>query len=184
MSALGIFQIDIQKQLGGEYWTNRYHVEVATLEGALAIGQQVAEEERQSTISTVTFVSVRASVPGAENDDYIVQPLGYNGGTVTADPGLPLFVVARVIFSKGPGRPDVKYYKAMANIGAIADPFTWNQNFVTGLNTALCAELLEITPLVSADGTAYTSIQLDRRIGMRQLRRGSKKKETPIIPVE
>lgn len=184
MSVTGIYQIDTQKQMGGEYWTNRYFVEAGGFAAAIAAAEEIATLESSKSLSTVKFVSARASVPGSENDDYEVITLGFNGGVVSSDPSLPLFCVARMIFSKGPGRPDVKYFKAMVNVGGLQDPFTIKQTTVADLNATLGVGLLGVEGLCSAEGTPYTRAAVDARIGMRQLRRGSKRKEQPIIPVD
>jgi len=184
MSFSGVYQIDIQKVLGSEYWTNRYHVTAGSFTEALAAGEEIAQAERAQTLSSVTFVSLRASVPGPENDSYQVQPLGYSGGIGGGSISMPLFVVVRVTFSKGPGRPDVKYLKAMANNDSLQDPFNYKDSVVTGINNGYVALVFAVEGLCDAGGNSYVSASVDKRVGMRQLRRGSKKRDEPIIPVD
>lgn len=184
MSVGGVYQCDIQKVLAGQYWTNRYHVIGANFEEATQVGQAIAAIERAETISSIFFTSLRISTPQAGDDAYQVTPLSYYGSVVAAGNPLPLFVVVRVVFSKGPGRPDVKYYKGMANKDALNDAFTYTQNLVAGLTEHLATPLQNIAGLSDALGQAYNLISIDGRIGMRQLRRGSKKKLQPIIPEE
>lgn len=184
MSVSGVYQIDTQKSMGGEYWTNRYHCVAGSLDDALQIGLELSAKEAAQSLSQVSFVSVRASTPQKGDDVYLVEQVNYNGGITAGGTSMPLFVVARLTFTKGPGRPDVKYFKGMLNTDATADAFTLKGNVVTGLQDGIAAALLATEGLSSADGDPYTNIKVDKRIGMRQLRRGSKKRDEPVIPVE
>lgn len=180
----GVYNIDVQKRLGTEYWTNRYHCVALTLEEALQIGLELSAKEAVVTVSEVSFVSVRASTPQPNDGVYLVEQTNYSGGVVTPTHALPLFVVVRVTFTKGPGAPDVKYYKGMANPDALADAFNYKQATVNALQIDLAAALLATEGLSSQAGLPYTNIKVDQRVGMRQLRRGSKKRDEPVIPIQ
>ena len=180
---MAIWQVTIQKAIQSEYWTNRYFVDTATIEGAETVGLQIVEAERAAHATYVEFVSMRTSTPAVDNPSvYLVKELtGVGARTVTTV--LPLTVTTNIVMQTGPRRPDRKFYRGCAQASDIATVSTFNTTYTTALTAGLCADLFEITPLCSATGEPYTAIPPSQKIGQHQLTRGTRKKTQPIIPV-
>jgi len=177
-----LWQVDIQKRLGTEYWTNIYHCGRSNLAAAQAFADTIVVMERQLHMTDVVFVSYRVS-PFPGPSEGTVTPLGVFGLQTQAD-YLPLFNVLRVDFPVTSGRPSRKYYRmpmaeanqvngaltpaALTGFQAIVEPF------ITDPNASGWCDI---------DGQLITGIRIAPNVGMRQLRRGSKRRLQPVIPV-
>jgi hypothetical protein len=175
------WQVDIEKELFGEYWTNRYIVEGATMGAADLIGADITAIERTIHGSEITFTKRRTSdgVPGT--DTYMVVPLNVNGTRTNATgEALPLFNVFRVDFQATAGRPSRKYIRGPVFEGdqAGGDLLAGTMTFI---NTNYAAPLAALTGYVDVDGQELLSGAVQRKVGMRQLRRGSKRRLLPIL---
>lgn len=180
-----VFQIDVEKTLGGEFWTNVYYVQAGNLAQAVAAAQDVALMERSFHYSYVLFTKarVRTTVEG----DFVYETVPINEfGQVDplGSPHLPLFNVLRADFQVGGSRPSRKYYKLPIlennqNNGLI-DPGL-SADVATKLNARLEALATAGTPLCDPQGQILQAATTFRNVGMRQLRRGSKRKLKPII---
>ena len=177
------FTIDIEKRLVNEYWSNRYTSESPSLAAAVSAGQTIVTAERSFTSNQVTFTTLRVRSQGAGDDQFSIVPLNVLGQRVLAlTTMLPLFNVVRVDIQATTGRPSRKYYRAVLGEGDIE--FTGIAQAVLDLvqgavNTALNAE-----QLVDVDGDDWIQAAAQTSVGMRQLRRGSRRRQTPIIPPE
>ena len=178
-----LVSLDIQKELTGEFWTNRYVLDVPSLADAITPANFIVGKERIITIGDITFTSYRISdmVPGT--DAYIVVPIGLQGLRVITSQALPLFNVARVDFGVGQGRPSRKYLRGVLgeedqeSYGILVDAS------ITFINTNYAGPVAGLTEYVDVDGQAITTGFCYGRVGMRQLRRGSRRRTEPIIPV-
>jgi hypothetical protein len=176
---MALWQIDIQKQLGSEYWTNVYHVNVAGQAAAAAIAEVIAGIEQDVHLDIVTFTSYRvrpyppAGVPGT------VYPLGYNGQNPSGS-YLPLWNTINVVFQAAQGRPSRKYLRIpvveVAQENGVLTP-TYLASFQDNYATPLEA----IPELVDVDSEGFGAIRVLSTVGMRQLRRGSRRRVTPVI---
>lgn len=177
---MAIWQIDIQKSFGTEFWTNVYHGEVADQDEAVAFANALVDLEKHIHCVGVIFVNYRVRpYPGpAEGTTYALT----GEGLVTAGAWVPLFNVLRVDFPAPTGRPSRKYYRlplvegdiendalSTAKVGALQTVF---DNFFLGSPSA---------PACDVDGQHLNRGVVFRQIGMRQLRRGSRRRTTPII---
>jgi hypothetical protein len=178
-----IYQISIQKSVESRFWTNRYWVNADTISNAQDAGDDIVAAEKLIHAAYVDFISMRTSLATEENPSvYLVKPLSGEGGrTVTTV--VPLTVCLRVLLQKGPGRPDVKYYRGCVQASDIADVATFASTFISGLNSGFCEALKDVVGLTTQAGTAYANIQASPRIAQHQLTRGTRKATQPVIPV-
>lgn len=175
-----LLQIDIQKRLGAEYWTNVYYVDLPDLDAGVDAAVTIAEVEKSFHSQQVIFDKYRVSVYGPQNDNYITGPIG-GSGEVTADqPLMPLFCTLNVVFTAGMNRPGRKFYRVAWTRAAVADNFTW-RSVERGIALQALATLLGDVPLQDRGGGLYGTLSIDERIGMHQLRRGSKRRTQPVI---
>lgn len=177
---MAVWEISIEKQLGGEYWINVYHGDVADQAAAQALGFQIATIESSVHQSTVTFTKYRVRQVGQLAGPGTVYPLGFPGTNGAAD-SLPLFCVQRVDFAVPVGRPSRKYLK-LPVFEAAQSNGTFSQDHLTSINNSYSTPLLNLDGLSSNDGQTFVAIAANPVVGMRQLRRGSRKRTTPVIP--
>lgn len=178
---MAVWQLDIQKKLGTEYWTNVYHANVANQGSMQTLANIIAGIEQDVTLDIVEFTSFRIrpyGVPGAEGTVY---PLGYFGQNPSGV-YLPLFNTVNVVFAAQTGRPSRKYLRIPvveeANNNGVLAP-TYLSSFQLNYADPLAA----IPELCDVDGQTFTQVRVLPTIGMRQLRRGSKRRLLPVIPV-
>jgi hypothetical protein len=178
-----VYQVTIQKQEGSEFWVNGYHVNEANMSVAALAGAEIVEAEKSLHLNYVNFVSMRISVPGPEQPNvYRIVPLSGVGGRA-ATGALPLTICARVLMLHGDGRPDAKFLRGVCNPSDIGSTRTWSSAFTTTVNNTYIAGLNGVEGLVRRDAESYQGFQLVPLISNHQLRRGSKRKLTPVIPI-
>jgi hypothetical protein len=175
-----IYQLDIEKFLNGEYWSNRYFVSSSTIAAAEILGQTIVAAERLFHSSLVTFTKLRTSTVAAGDDSYITTILDQLGAFSATGDLLPLFNVVRVDFNKdGGGRPYRKLYRGCLGEGLVTGSVITSGSFIEALQDGLDA----IDGIVSDGlGTALFTGVLINRIAMRQLRRGSRRRTQAILP--
>jgi hypothetical protein len=177
----GHWAIDVEKELLGEYWTNRYIVVAPDLAGATAAGLSIATMERAFHKTPVLFTKMRASDGQTGTDIYSVQNLNYFGQQAANGEHLALFNVMRVDFNvSGGGRPSRKYYRCPIGEGEQASG-KFLIEFLNGIAPSIQA-LVDFTPYVDVDGQPIVSGSVYPNVGMRQLRRGSKRATPPPNP--
>lgn len=178
------YSLDIQKQMGGEYFTNRYMLDIASAAGGYDAAAAIYAAERAIMLEAVAFISYRISSVVVGDDDYIIVPLGTNGQrTVGAAAALPLFNVVRVDFAVTTGRPSRKYLRGILVEGDQSDFGVINSTLLGFVDTNYTAYLVALSEYVDVDGQAIISGRAISNVGMRQLRRGSRRRTEPIIPV-
>lgn len=176
------WQIDIQKRLGTEFWTNVYHVARSDQASAAAAAEFWVGIERSIHSVDVLFTSFRLS-PFPGPSEGTIYPVGLAGTRPTAD-SLPLFNVLRVDFPAPTGRPSRKYYRLPIREGDQANgQFTSAAmtDFITQFDATF--EDPDSAGLIDIDGQLLVSATPMQTVGMRQLRRGSKRRLQPVIPV-
>lgn len=177
-----LWKVDIEKKLGSEYWTNVYYVFAEDLATAHGIAQNIVQIERAITATGVTFTKYRTSdvVPGT---DIFVSTNNNEAGLrpVTMAGLLPLFNVARFDLSAEAGRPSRKFMRAVLQESDITfdaiDP-----GILAELDANYSQPLELIEELRDIDSQGIVDVQLYPLVGMRQLRRGSKRRLAPVLP--
>jgi hypothetical protein len=176
------WQVDVQKRLGTEYWTNVYHCARSNQESAKLFAEGVIALERILHQNIVAFISYRvAPFPGPSEGTIVPIGLFGTGGTNTY---LPLFNVLRVDFPAPTGRPSRKFYRL---------PLAENAQIDGNIEPTLVAAYQvhvdnyfaspDSAGMIDVDGQLLVSGRVMPPVGMRQLRRGSRRRITPVIPV-
>lgn len=174
-----IYRVTVEKFMAqvGEYWTNVYHWNDQSGGAGIPMNALV-DAERPLYPNTVLITKVSQDV--VEVDSNYASPLIVNlQGTAAIGNNdlMPLFVCGRVDLMYEASRPGRKYYRAALHeqdttVSAIQGPT------LTRLQTCLTA-LLAIPGLCDEDGDALIGGAVFQSPAMRQLRRGSRKKNTP-----
>lgn len=174
-----IFKIDIQKLYVGEYWTNRYLVEATDLLDAQDVGSELVTMERAFHRNTILFDKLRVADNVRDTEVFVTIPLQVAGGAGFDGVQLPLFNVVRVDFTVANSRPLRKYYRTGMTSSEIDS---------TGLRPtymALVEQALNnsnaVTRMVDPQGNPAVTGVVSPTIGMRQLRRGTRRRQTPIL---
>ena len=171
-----IYKVDIQKQYQNTYWTNVYYVNQPDLASASAAATTIVNVERTIHAPAVNFDKVRVS--DLSSTQYQTISVNQPGQRSVTGDFLPLFNVLRVDFNVAGGRPSRKYLRLpVAESDQSNGIFTSSalQSLATGYaiptSTGICDE----------SGSPFTSTSFQERVGMRQLRRGSRRRTTPVI---
>lgn len=177
---MALWQVDIEKQLNAEFWTNVYHVDAADIASAETIAASIVAIERavHGTFVAFTKMRVRNVADPFAADTTILSLLGQRAVATNA---MPLFVVARVDFTAEIGRPSRKYLR-----GVLAEADVNSDNLesaaITFVNENYATPLAALVGYVDIDGQQIVNGGCHPRTGMRQLRRGSKRRTQPILP--
>lgn len=170
--------LEIEKVYQGEYWVNRYFLSQSIGDGA-STAAQILQVERNIHMSQITFTKMSLRTVAKGDFQYATTPLNLPGlGTLgTTANTVPLFVTLRVDLGTAGGRPSRKYYRGVLYEGVV-NTVTVENDFVTSMNTAL-APLAGLAGFCDPQGQPIVNVAVSPLVGMRQLRRGSKKKNTP-----
>lgn len=178
-----LYSVDIQKKQGTEYWTNRYILNDASLGAASVSMLEIAQCEVQIHTQNVVIDRgrVRPLAPGGDN--FIIVPYGYDGGYDggSLSSQLPLFNVVRVDLEVSEGRPSRKYYRVGLTDGMV-NGSTINETYRAFVDTQVEQMRTDLAgKLVDVDGQGINGATVFATVAMRQLRRGSRRRLTPII---
>lgn len=174
-----LFQLEIEKVYNGEYWVNRYMLTAATLSGTGSPAAAILNAERAIHDDRILFTKFNVRTAAAGDDSYITVPVNLMGNFAANGFDLmPLFAVVRVDFAAATGRPSRKYLRGVAKENQV-DGFTFASNVVTSWQTSYANVVAAVTEFCDVDGDDIVSGAVSPKIGMRQLRRGSKKTVTP-----
>jgi len=180
---MALFSLDVQKTFRGLFWTNRYILELTGISDGDTAAAAIIEAERAITIPDVDFTSYRISDMVVGTDIFRVVPVNESGERVILTQALPLFDVLRVDFGTDVGRPSRKYLRGVLAEG---DQENYGELIVGSLaefQTNYADAVLAVTEYVDVDGQAFVSAAPFSRVAMRQLRRGSRKRTEPVIPL-
>jgi hypothetical protein len=174
---LAVYQIDVEKVLGTEFWSNTYHVDVADLATAQARRSSIVLAERNFLNTPITIIRSRVRLAGP---GHVGTVNGENGVGVKAWGGakLPLFNCMRVDFVNGTARPARKYLRCGFAVSNVGSDFTFDSGTVADGNT-YAAAILAIVGICDPQGRPLTGGNAQARVAMHQLRRGNKRK--PIL---
>lgn len=180
-----VFQIDVQKDLEGEFWTNVYYVSCASLSQAETTFSTFLEFEQSIHFSDVHFNKLRASTITPLDNVFVSTAVDVNGGLGVEDVLNPLFDVVRVDLNTALGRPGRKYYRGCL----MQSDWTRLGELVSGkrtsVNTAVNGLIADIAglgdfTLVQKDGDEIVTAAVSPFYTNRQLRKGSRRSE-PVI---
>lgn len=181
-----LFAVDVEKTFAGEFWTNRYVVNTTSLANADEAADIIVTRERSFHRVDIEFTKVRTRTLAAGDDVYSSRPIGADGLLASNGPYLPLFNVVRCDFSvEGGGRPSRKYYRLGICAGDVLTNFNVANAIVSAVEAGTAGMIAELeanaSPLVDVDAQVIVEPTAFSTIGMRQLRKGSKRRTTPIL---
>lgn len=164
----------------GEYWTNVYWLNGATPAAVETPAAQIKDIVLSHLDSRVTFVNYRIDDAVQDTDvyaTYVVNALG--GRSNGSNQLLPLYATLVVDMTVNFGRPSRKYFRGILTEGDVGNIGAIEAAVLSAFNTTLAAPLAAIAELVDVDGQDISAGICKPMAGIRQLRRGSKKKITP-----
>lgn len=177
-----IAQIDIEKQCYGETWTNRYLVDIAPTNVLAATRMNsLVEIERQVHYDMVFFTRARISTLADDDDDFMIIEYGTFGARATGEDGvLPLFNVSRIDFHAAVGRPSRKYLR-----GTLTEQDVENNNIlpatVSGPLSTYGTSIVAFDTVVDPQGDNLDAFTVHVPVGMRQLRRGTRRRGESVL---
>ena len=180
MSGPGLWQVDIEKVLGTEYWTNVYYVAATSLTDAAIEAAKIKEIERGVHQTEVGFTKYRVRGVGGEGNIGTAFAIGQNGLSAEEAPYLPLFCVARFDLTVVAGRPSRKYLRLPLNRLTSANG-ALEAATQTFLQSNYAAPLAALESLRDENGNDIIAVNVHPFIAMRQLRRGSKRRTQPVL---
>lgn len=182
---MATYKLDIEKFYQGEYWTNVYYLgpDLTTLTDAANMAEIVVDTERTIHKTVVNFTRFRVSTITPGDFQYRTVVLNQSGLANVSQDIMPLWDVARVdLTDEGFKRPERKYYRLPLQEGEQSNT-DLNPTLIGIINSAWSSALGDPNlTLVGPNGEAITAASTHPRVAMRQLRRGSKRKQEPVIP--
>lgn len=179
-----LYQIDVEKQMGMEFWTNRYLVRAASLTAAAEGGSRIVAAERDMHTARAFFTQYRARTVAKNDGLFVNVPVAQSGLRAADTSYLPLFNVMRVDFQVASGRPSRKFYRFPLQEGDVNDGVI-GAGLVSSISDRLSDLIAAMadanTPIVDPDDQDWLNLAIYTPVGMRQLRRGSKRKAKPIL---
>jgi len=181
---MAVYQVDIEKSYAPTagttiYWTNVYYVNAADSAAATTSGQSIVTLEKTIHSSLVSFTKMRIRQPSVLSQAGTIVVLTGTGSRATTQP-LPLFNVFRIDFSVASGRPNRKYIRGPVLAGDNNSGAVLSTTATTIVNSYI-TPLINMNVVVDKQGQPILTGALYPFVGMRQLRRGSKRKIAPVI---
>lgn len=179
-----VYQIDIEKSLQPtagvtNYWTNVYYTNAASEAAAITTGQSVVTLEKQIHANNVTFTKMRTRLVSDLAQTGTVTVLTGTGAR-TASEYLPLFNVVRIDFGVASGRPNRKYLRLPVLEGDTTSALLTSA-MKTLVANSYSTPLINTNAITDKSGQPILTAAIADAVGMRQMRRGSKRKVTPVI---
>jgi hypothetical protein len=170
--------VDIQKNYYGDYITNVYHVDTTNMSDAIDAAEEIAVLESKLFVSTVNVDAIRVSTPAPGDNIYNSGIVNIPGTRSAGSPDLPPFARFRVDMSVGFTRPLRKFLLGAQQDDASGGGFTSAAGVFVATN--YITPLIALGVVCSPSGSLVVSGALNARVGMRQLKRASKR-TTPTI---
>jgi len=176
---MAVFQVDIQTRAGAIYVSNVYHVVATDLSDAREQGLVIVNIQRATLPTFWSITAIRVATPAEADNQFVSEPLAVPG-TRSVGQVMPPFVRFRVDFRQGFRRPGRKFLIGVAEDDSNGD--TFNQGAIDFIRTNYINPILDAEGLTlcGPDGSLFIGGDLNTNVGMRQLRRASKRK-TPVI---
>lgn len=176
-----LFQVITEKTYNGlEYWVNDYYVSTTDLLAAADIGEAIAGLEVELYFQPVTLTKIRASTIPVDVGQFVTRTVNLVPSTPPNAGLLPLFDVLRVDMTAATGRPGRKFYRAVITASDLQNGGQLKPASMANWQPILDS-ILTTGGLRKPSGAVIDSMDIYPAVGMRQLRRGSRKKLTPVI---
>lgn len=176
---MALYNIDVEKRLGSEYWTNRYITDMDSMAEGVTLGNDIVGAELLIHSELVTITKYRVSEGAGEA--YTIVTVGEPGLNEQTNL-LPLFNTLRFDLPAATGRPSRKFYRGVlgeSDINGDAVQSTY-VTFAAALSALLKPDI-ESQGIVDPQGQFLTGVVQWPFVQMRQLRRGTRKRGTPIF---
>lgn len=174
-----VFQVDVQTRAGAIYISNMYHVVASSLEDARSQALSIIDIQRATLPTFWNITAFRVATPAPDDNQFVSEPVAIPG-TRTIGQAMPPFVRFRVDFRQGFRRPCRKFLIGVAESDSDGDTFA--PATIEYIRNNYINPILDVPGLVlcGPDGSLISGGDLSPNVGMRQLRRASKRK-TPVI---
>lgn len=183
---MALFKVDTQKTDGVRVWSNRYILDAVSLAQAHDSAVNIiAAAEIAMHADFITIDHVRTSTLVPNDNSFLTTATDLAGTLASSGSPLPLWNVVRADMTMSSGRPSRKYLRSGLGSGDIIGGYKWNGTNISAVQLALATMRNDLdeagTPWVDEQNDAVLSVNTFQPIGMRQLRRGSRRVTTPII---
>jgi hypothetical protein len=173
-SLVALYQVDVEKVIGSETWTNVYHVEASDVSAAQTAGNLIVAAERKVHFSSVIFTAMRVRLAGLHHAGTVFT-LNLAGTRTSAGLLMPLFNVARLDFANGTARPARKYLRGGLGVSDVGAGYIITGAGLTAFGV-YASDILAIAAMRDPQGRSFTGVVLSPLVGMHQLRRGNRRK--------
>lgn len=178
-----VVKVDIQKTRQGLYWTNRWLLDAASpADVTVTMVENIAVREMNFHANTCIAVSARVSDMVPDTDNFYIYPLNFIGEQTDSTEPLPGYVTMRADFGVGPGRPLRKYWRVYIGEGHTTGG-VWTSTYVDAVNTQMDLLLAAVPTICDPQGNVAITVAAKSQLQMRQLRRGTRKRTEPVIPL-
>jgi hypothetical protein len=175
------FQIDIEKKLGSEFWTNVYQAWAQDLATAQQFAGLIIAAERLIHNTAVLFTRHRVSSVAIGDGIYTVTAVNQFGQRSVGGL-LPLFNTLRVDLNAASGRPSRKYYRGVLSEEDISGDAVDTSPFVAFGNELF--DLLQTDPMttgiIDPQQERLTAVIIQPVVQMRQLRRSRRRRTSGV----
>lgn len=172
-------RLTVEKEFNGEFWTNVYWINEATVAGAMPAAAEIVGAERAIHWNQVLFTRYRVDDAVKNTDNYVTGIINGMGQVAFDSQSMPLFVVLRVDFTVAGSRPSRKYLRGCLQESNVDGPINLVAASVNAWQNLYADRVANVATFGDVDGQDITAGRVHPRVAMRQLRRGSKKKVTP-----
>lgn len=175
-----IFQLVIEKKFGEEYWVNDYYLEATDIDDANSKSGPIVDAERSIHRVGVVFTKYRVSTVVPDDGIFRNYNINLQGQKSIGGEMVALFNVLRVDVTAASGRGGRKYLRGVLG----EEEINFNviiPSAVSTYETMYCNVLDALDYLVKKDGVELDDWSVFPFVAMRQLRRGSRRRTTPII---
>lgn len=172
-----LFNVDVEKRLNSEFWSNRYIVRATDLADANTFADAIVEAERAIHSSIVTFTRYRVSSALQGDGIFNIVNIGLAGlRAIGNNTLLPLFNTLRVDLNATAGRPSRKYYRGVlteADIAGDAVTADFQSLLITLIDTLATGST---NGIVDPDDQLLLNALVHPFVQMRQLRRSRRRR--------
>lgn len=176
---MALYKVDVQKRVGAEYWTNVYWVDSSDLGAAGDSAADIVAAEVACHGTGVTFDKLRISLAGSPGT-FVTTGLTGNGTHTLEGTMLPLFNTLNIDFTPEVGRTSKKYLRGCMGEGDIEFDEVSAAILANQADDYITA-ILAVAGICDEDGNPFVTGFAKDKVGMRQLRRGSKRRTAPVI---
>lgn len=173
---MAIFQADIEKRLGSEFWSNRYIINAPDLANAVTFTNvSLVGLERSIHDASVTFTRFRVSSTAVNDGVYSITTLGTTGQR-NAGSLLPLFNTLRLDLNAATGRPSRKFYRGVLSEADIQGDLIITEFGATATTFETLLDEMNTNRVVDPQGQTLTAVIVHPFVQMRQLRRSRRRR--------